>query len=139
MNYANIAGASTYATKLKSVYLKQKHAVRILFNKGKLTHSNPHFENLNALNVYQININQHLNFMIKFINYQNPSIFSDISKRPDHKYSTNFSQSSFYLKRYSLNSTKLPVVDVDFGMMLLIKKRRISNLILAFKRKLNQS
>ena len=38
LNYANIAWASMYATKLKSVYLKQKHAVRIAFNKHKLTH-----------------------------------------------------------------------------------------------------
>ena len=56
LNYANIAWASTYATKLKRVYLKQKHAVRIVFNKDKLTHSKPLFENLNALDVYQINI-----------------------------------------------------------------------------------
>ena len=61
LNYANIAWASTYATKLKRVYLKQKLAVRIVFNKDKLTHSKPLFENLNALNVYQINIYQHLN------------------------------------------------------------------------------
>ena len=105
LNYANIAWASTYATKLKRVYLKQKHAVRIVFNKDKLTHSKPLFKNLNALNVYQINIYQHLNFMHKFINNQIPSIFSDFIKRPNHKYPTNFSQSSFYLKRYSLNST----------------------------------
>ena len=65
LNYANIAWASAYATKLKRVYLKQKHAVRIVFNKDKLTHSKPLFENLNALNVYQINIYQDLNFMHK--------------------------------------------------------------------------
>ena len=35
LNYANIAWASTYATKLKRVYLKQKHAVHIVFNKDK--------------------------------------------------------------------------------------------------------
>ena len=38
LNYANIAWVSTYATNLKRVYLKQKHAVRIVFNKDKLTH-----------------------------------------------------------------------------------------------------
>ena len=54
LNYANIAWVSTYATKLKRVYLKQKHAVRIVFNKEKLTHSMPLFENLNALIVYEI-------------------------------------------------------------------------------------
>ena len=102
-NYANIAWASTYATKSKRVYLKQKHAVHVVFNKDKLIYSKPLFENLNTLNVYQINIYQH--FMHKFINNQIPSIFSDLIKRPDHKYPTNFSQSSFYLKRYSVNST----------------------------------
>ena len=44
--------------------------------------------------------------MHKFINNQIPSISRDFIKRPNHKYPTNFSQSSFYLKRYSLNSTK---------------------------------
>ena len=62
LNYANIAWASTYATKLKRVYLKQKHTVRIVFNKDKLTHSKSLFKSLNALNVYQINLHQHLKF-----------------------------------------------------------------------------
>ena len=38
LNYANIAWASTYATRLKRVYLKQKHAARIVVSKGKLIH-----------------------------------------------------------------------------------------------------
>ena len=33
LNYANIAWESMYATKLKRVYLKQKHAVRIVLTK----------------------------------------------------------------------------------------------------------
>ena len=69
-------------------YLKQEHAVRIVFNKDKLTHSKPLFENLNTLNAYQINIYQHLNLMNKFIDNQTLSIFSDLIKRPDHKYPT---------------------------------------------------
>ena len=109
MNYANIAWASTYATKLKRVYLKQKHAVPILFYKDKLTHSKRLFEKLNVLNVYQINMYEHSNFMHKFINNHIPSIFSDPIKRPDHKYLTNSSQSSFYLKSYSLNSIEYSI------------------------------
>ena len=109
LNYADILWASTYATKLKKGYLKEKHAVSIVFNKDKLTHSKPLFENLNALNVYQINIYQHLNFMQKCINNHIQSIFSDLIKRSYHKYPTNFSQLSFYLKRYSLNSTKYSI------------------------------
>ena len=52
LNYANTAWAGMYTTKLKRVYLKLKHAVRIAFNKDKLTHSKPLFEDLGALNVY---------------------------------------------------------------------------------------
>ena len=47
--------------------------------------------------------------MHTFIKNQIPSIFSDLIKIPDNKYPTNFSQSSFYLKRYSLNSTKYSI------------------------------
>ena len=53
---------------------------------------------------------QHLNFVHKFISNQIPSIFSDLIERPGHKYPTNFSQSSFYLKRYSFNSTKYSIL-----------------------------
>ena len=49
VNYANIVWASMYATKLKRVYLKQKHALCIVFNKDKLNHSKPLFKNLNTL------------------------------------------------------------------------------------------
>ena len=92
----------------KSLF-ETKTSVRIVFNKDKLTHSKPIFKNLNVLNVYQINIYQHLNFMHKFINNQIPSIFSDFIKRLNHKYPTNFSQSHFYLKKYSLNCTKYSI------------------------------
>ena len=56
LNYENIAWVSTYEKKLKRVYLKQKHAVRFVFKKDRLTHSKRVFKNLNVLNVYQINI-----------------------------------------------------------------------------------
>ena len=104
--YANNAWEITYATKLKKLYLKQKHAVCNVFHKDKLTQSKLLFGNLNAFNVYRINTYQQLNFMHKFINNQILSIFSDIIKRNDHKYPTKFSLSSCFLKRYSLNSTK---------------------------------
>ena len=39
LNYVNIAWGSTYKTKLKTIYFHQKHAVRIVFNEDKLTHS----------------------------------------------------------------------------------------------------
>ena len=54
LNYANIAWASTYRTKLKTIHFHQKHAIRIVFNEDKLTQSRPLLRSLNALNIYQI-------------------------------------------------------------------------------------
>ena len=66
LNYANIAWASTYFTKLKTIHYQQKHAARIIFNEDILTDSRPLLRSLNALNIYQINLHQHANFMYKF-------------------------------------------------------------------------
>ena len=40
LNYANIAWASTYVTKLKKINLLQKRAVRFVFNEDRLSQSN---------------------------------------------------------------------------------------------------
>ena len=56
LNYANIAWASTYFTKLKPIHYQQKHTARIVFGEDRLTHSRPLLRSLNALNNYQINI-----------------------------------------------------------------------------------
>ena len=56
LNYPNIAWGSTYRIKLKTIYFHQKHAVRIIFNEDKLTHSRPLLRALHALNFYQINL-----------------------------------------------------------------------------------
>jgi len=109
LNYANIAWASTYPTSFQRILLKQKHAARIVYNKDKLSHSKPLLRNLNALNVYQINIYQHLGFMHRFNNDETPKVFNDIIKRPEHRYPTSFSGLNFTLKPYSLNSTKYSI------------------------------
>ena len=109
LNYANIAWASTYPTNLKQIHLKQKHAARIVYNKDKFTNSKPLLKNLNALNVYQINIYQHLGFMHKFNNNETPKVFNNIIKRPEHGYPTNFSSLNFSLKSYSLNNAKYSI------------------------------
>ena len=44
---------------------KQNHAVGIIYNKVKFTHSKPLMRDRNTLNVYQINIFQVLKFMFK--------------------------------------------------------------------------
>ena len=109
LNYANIAWANTYQTKLKTVHYHQKHATRIVLNQEKLTHSRPLLLSLKALNVYQINLYQHLNFVHKVSNNVAPVIFNDMFKKPSQKYPKNFSHNNFSLKKCSLNSTKYSI------------------------------
>ena len=106
LNYANIAWASTYFTKLKTIHYQQKHAARIIFDEDILTHSRPLLRSLNALNIYQINLYQHANFMYKFQKCQAPKIFNMAFEKPTHKYPTQFSETNFKYKKYSLTSTK---------------------------------
>ena len=64
---------------------------------------------LKALNVYQINLYQHLNFMHEVSNNVAPLIFNDMFKKPSHIYPTNFSHNNFSLKKCSLNSNKYSI------------------------------
>ena len=80
-----------------------------MFNEDRLSHSRPLLRKINALNVYQINLYQHLNFMHKFNNQETPRIFNDLIKKPVHKYPTNFLKLNFCLKNVSLNTTKYSV------------------------------
>ena len=82
VNYCNIAWASTSRTKLDKILKKQKHAVRIIYNKDKFTHSKPLMRDMNALNVYQIN-------------NLNPRLFDNTFTEIHHGYSTRFSRSNF--------------------------------------------
>ena len=106
LNYANIAWASTYQAKLKAIYPLQKRAVRIAFNENNMTHSRPLLRSLNALNIYQINLFQHLLFMYNFNKNEAPIIFNNLTKKPIHKYPTRFSKNSFSLKTFFLNGSK---------------------------------
>ena len=51
LNCTNIAWASTYRTKLKTMHFHQNHSVRIVFNEGKLIYSRRLLRSLNILNV----------------------------------------------------------------------------------------
>ena len=72
-----MAWASTQKNKLK-INIKQKHAVRIIFNEDRLCHSRPLSKTLKALNVYQLNINQNLNFFPRLKNDNIPKIFTEL-------------------------------------------------------------
>ena len=109
LNYANISLASIRTAKLKPLLYKQKQAVRIVFNEDRLSHSKPLCKILSTLNVYNINLYQHLNFMYRLGNTDIPAIFNDIVKKPEHKYPTKFSSLNYTLRKYSLNNSRFSI------------------------------
>ena len=80
-----------------------------MFNQNKLSHSRPLLRSLNVLNVYQIILYQHLNFMYKFKNKQTPKIFNNIIDTPVHQYPTKSSKANLNVKKVALRSTKYSI------------------------------
>ena len=106
LNLANIALASTYRIKLKAVLLLQKRVLRIIFHENNMTHLSPLLRSLNALNVFQINLFQHLRFMHNFNKNKTIITFTNLIKKHLHKYPTKFSKSSVSPKIFFLNVAK---------------------------------
>ena len=96
-------------TKLKTIHFHQKHAVHIVFNVEKLTHSHLLQQSLSALNIYQINLYHHLAFMYKFNKNKATLTFNKLIKKPFHKHPTKFSKICLSLKAISLKSTKYSI------------------------------
>ena len=99
ISYANIAWASAFKTKLLGILKKQKHAARITFHAKRLDHARPLLKEMEALNVYQINLMQTLKFMHKTKYGKNPRISLPKFCELDHQYPTGFSKNSFCYKR----------------------------------------
>ena len=100
---------SSYRTGLKKIFLKQKHAMRIIFNKNRLAHARPLMRELKALNVYQINLYQVIIFMYKIKMGSIPKIFNNNFSSVDHACPTRFSLNSFQLPR-SLKTSKFSII-----------------------------
>ena len=60
-----------------------------------MTHSGPLLRSLNALNVHQVNLFQHLCFMYNFNKNETPIIFNNLIEKPFQKYPTTFSKKEF--------------------------------------------
>ena len=96
LNYGNIVWASTNKSKLKTLLRRQKHAARIIHFKDKYTHARPLLQNIKALNVYQLNIQQTLLFMHKVKHKNIPNVFKNSFSINSNKYNTKSTQNSFY-------------------------------------------
>ena len=64
---------------------------------------------LNILNVYQINILQHLLFMLKVKNSITPRVFNQAFSLIDHLYPTRFSDKSFKTCDFHLKLTRFAI------------------------------
>ena len=95
INYSNIAWASTNKTYLKRILGKQKQAAKLLSSEDLSLSSRMLMKQLNILNVYQINILQHLLFMFKSKNDIIPRAFMQTFSIIDHIYPIRFSDNSF--------------------------------------------
>ena len=64
---------------------------------------------LNILNVYQIDILQHLLFMFKVKNSITPSVLNQAFSLIDHLYPTRFSDNSFKICDFNLRLTRFAI------------------------------
>ena len=110
ISYANIASASTFKTKLQGILKKPKHAARTTFHSNRLDHSRSLLKEMKALNVYQINLIQTLEFMQKTKYGINPRIFFPKFLELYHQYPTRFSRNSFYYKRSACKITSSAII-----------------------------
>ena len=95
--YSNITWASTQPTKLKKIFSLQKHACRLIYKKKKYEHAKPLMKDMQMMNIYEINIYQHLIFMYKYNNSLIPKNFNDkFTKNVNKKYSLRINQSNTY-------------------------------------------
>ena len=84
----------------RKLFIIIKNMLRELFFKDKLTYSRPHLRLLTAVNVYQIYLYQHLNFMEKVSSEVTLVKFNAMFKMPSDKYPTNFSHNDFRFKNF---------------------------------------
>ena len=85
---------------------KQKHALCIIFSKGKFEHTNEWFKSSKILNIYKLNIFNTAVFMHKIQGKSAPSIFLRKFRKPSHSYPTRFSHLNYVKPTPKLNKCK---------------------------------
>jgi hypothetical protein len=100
INYANISWASTQPTKLQKIYRLQKHACRIIYSKHKQEHAKPLMKDMKMMDIFEINIYQHLIFMYRYYNNLLPENFNN-------KFKKNLNE-NYNLRSNVNNNYKLP-------------------------------
>ena len=103
ITYCNIVWANSNKTRIQSVHLLQKRALRICTHSHYLSRSEPLFQNLKTLKIHDIHTLQSAIFMFKYTTNTLPSSFHNL-------YSANFNFHSYptrHSKDYHLSNPKL--------------------------------
>ena len=89
LTYCNIVWASTYPSRLKSLFMLQKKIVRIMTFAKYKENSKPLFLSLKILNIYELNIYLMALFMYSYFNENLPSYFNNYFKLNEMIHSHN--------------------------------------------------
>ena len=130
LNYASIAWASTNKSNLISLYCHQKHAIRIIYDKDRFTHTKPLFKHAIALTVYEINLFQTLTLILKCKDRTAPFVFHNLyTPKPPSKYSPRAGNLlSIPLKRTKFGQFSIYFRDSYLWNRILAQKTFICNL-----------
>ena len=109
LTYANIAWSSTNHGKLRPIYLKQKHAIRIIANIPVMAHTAPWFSEFNIIDIYKINILQHLMFMFKANTEKLPTILTRKIMLRNHKYETRNNKNTYRLPVHKTKKSQFSI------------------------------
>ena len=94
---------------LKKIYSQQKHAIRVVCSKDRLSHTRELLKERIVLNIYQVNIWKNLVFIHQINSNTLPRIFLNKFKRPTHNYPTNFARTNYSIPPFKLNKSKYQI------------------------------
>ena len=96
---------------------------------------------LNILNVYRINILQHLFYMFKVKNRIIPRAFNQVFSLTDHIYPTRFSSNNFKICNFNLKLTCFPIAfrGPTIWNKLLMESKKSYTIIPVFKNKIKEN
>ena len=94
---------------LRKIYSQHEHAIRIIYNKNKFSHTREIFKEQRILIIYQLNIIGNVVFIHRVENKTAPSIFLTKFCKPSHPYPTNFSAHNFLVPTLKLKKSRYRV------------------------------
>ena len=109
INYTNLVWGNTRRTYLRKINSLQKHALRLIPNKNRFSHSKELFESCEILIVYKLNLLNTAVFMHKIKNRTALSLFLEIFQQPSHSYSTHFSSGNYRKPQINLRKCRFRI------------------------------